>query len=249
MAKINWGELAKQRIAGKGGEKPDGVTPTVGNGPKKEKLPVNNPEKKKAKNQAEIDKVNEQNEKILRERAEIKDSVDGALRLVMSSLTKPNLNANQRARLLRVQNSVERAKNKIVDGDNYFVEALDASGKITAKRLEGVPVDELTKVVKDLEARTQEQVREIFQKEQSVKTSRTAKDKYELASVRAGINGDEAKKKLAWYEVLSQLPVKDQLKEEAYKEVEAWEEADRKKASAEGKAFAGYDADYKKQQL
>ena len=72
------------------------------------------------------------------------------------------------------------------------MEALDASGKITAKRLEGVPVDELTKVVKDLEARTQEQVRN-FQKEQSVKTSRTAKDKYELASVRAGINGDEAK--------------------------------------------------------
>lgn len=254
--------LASERLAGKtweqqisehngnGGHKPENGKPVVDSGAKKEQpVKKDNPETKKVKNQAEIDRVKEQNERVSRERAEIKESVDGSLRLISNALAEPSLSAKDRVRLQWIQKSVEGAKNKIVDGENYSVEVLDNNGKVNAHRLEGLPVDELITVVQRLRTLTEKQVRQAHRTEAGIERSRKVKEKYELASVRANISGEEAKKKMAWFEVLNKLPVKDKLKEEAYKEVEAWEEADRKKAEAEGKVFGGYDEEFKKQQL
>jgi|GEM_PF-6618662 len=249
--KINWEELADQRLTFIDGQKSEGGNGPVSNDKKTPKPEVKNntPEKKKAKNQTEINSAQEHNEKVMRERAEIKKSVDGALNLVAKALQEKGLSPKDRTRLQWIQKSVEGAKNKIVDGENYSVEVVGDNGNVLARRLEGVPVDDLTSVVKNLEALTQKQVRAIYQTEKGIAGSKKAKEEYDLETVRAGISGDEQKKKMAWFEALSQLPAKDQLKEESYKLVDAWEEADRQKALSEGKDFTGYDADYKKQQL
>ena len=140
---------------------------------------------------AKIDRVKEQNERVSRERAEIKESVDGSLRLISNALAEPSLSAKDRVRLQWIQKSVEGAKSKIVDGENYSVEVLDNNGKVNAHRLEGLPVDELITVVQRLRALTEKQVRQAHRTEAGIEGSRRVKEKYELESVRANISGEE----------------------------------------------------------
>ena len=256
MVKIDWAKLAEGRLRGltdseqlKNGFDNGSEKKHKGGKKNPEKTPQNNPDKKKVKNQAEIDRAEEKNEQIRRERAEIKQSVDDCLHLVADGLSQKNLSQKERVRLQWIQKRVEGAKSKIERDDNYSVEVMDASGNVVARRFEGVPVDDLAEVVSQLRVKTERDIRQMSKTDRNIKESRKAKHKYDLAATRADISGQEAKKKLAWYEVLHQLPADDRLKDEAYKEVAMWEEADRKNAEKEGKTFSGYDAEYKKQQL
>lgn len=255
MAKrIDWGSLAGKRLTGATWKEQVLETNKSGfdNGNRKERQVgnrQNNPEKKKTKNQPEIEGVRENNESIRRERAEIGKAVEDSLSLVEAALERPNLSETDRVRLERIKKSVKEAKNKSLNGESYVVEILGSDGKVAARRSEGLPVDELVAFVADLKQRTRAQVREIHRAEQNLKDSRTIKDKYEIKIARAGINGEEYKKKLVWYEVLSGLPAIDVFRVGADEEVKKWEEADRKKAEEEGKTFSGYDAEHKKQQL
>ena len=106
------------------------------------------PEKRRVKNQAEIDRVKRENERIRgenerieRQRTEIAGAVNGALDLVSRKLSGRNLSEKDGARLTWVKNSTKGALDKLERG-KYPVEIKEGE-KVTESRQEGLPTEAL----------------------------------------------------------------------------------------------------------
>jgi hypothetical protein len=227
--KINWEKLAAERLAGKSREqqlkeqrdsKRSGSKTEV----KTTKLPEstgekpNTAEKRKVKNQAEIDDVRRENERIIAEnketnerRGEIKYAVEGALKLVAKKLQDKHLSEKQRARLKWVEKSAKNAYNhKDLRQGKYPVEVQD--GNRVESREEGLPTEGLMWEVAS-------EIKYLDREIQLIDRIPNLRDKAKINSL------DEVTKKREWYKIFQELPESD-LKKKIFRRMEEWRNTD-----------------------
>lgn len=205
-------------------------------------------EKGKIKNQAEIKRAKELSEKVERERKEVQRCLDGALNLVASGLKNRNLSPENRNRYDWVLRNVEEARRKAkqFNRDTYTVQVMDEKNNIHSRE-DGIPIDELETVVSDFKQRVKKDTEELEYTYVKKEESGKIKVRYDIA--KSGLSDEEWQQKMAWYGVLKNLPDNDPVKKEALALCAEWENVDKQKAQKVGEIFTGYSGQQRDQQL